>query len=578
MSARTFTSSSPPRWPWFQAKIVADDSSCQDSIHIGTKLKRYLLKPSAVIPIGDYLVSRGHLVELINTSSKDQHGLTESHINPKDKMNFRAAQIMSDAKVTQLLRTTVPKSEATATFLDMMREVVEAFIDPTLKPLQRIEKIWKWTFFLRMWRSWIEQHKDYLLTYNFITLNCYICIEINAHGLIQFLVKMRDSEKPHLFLPWLLGSQPCEEKFRRLRSYAGSHCGVTSFSIMDIENNFRRLELLCDTYANLQKVFTFPRRNRAPKESKGIPFIPVTLPENYEIEQSISIALESAIQIARKFGIIPKSVPKNFVPLCQVKLTSNFAMDQEDDEEYQQDDDDDLEIDASGTENGEDGGDDSDTGCRPEDFIDDVNDVVEDLFVVSSGALGVKTFQNAVVTETSPFVRVKDGNGHESIIRKSSLCWMLSKGDTKLSADRLIRVSSKLVSHTNTGGPAPTISPSVEEKVFLGDWCAFIEKGSVVVGRVLAFSYLSGSTVKNQEYSLLSAPTKPPEKNARGLGALCTWFSIKGRTLHPLQMDMHGYYSLEFYICTLPRPSYNNNSLTLSCSVASIKNRMLPKM
>lgn len=64
---------------------------------------------------------------------------------------------------------------------------------------------------------------------------------------------------------------------------------------MDIENNFRRLELLWDTYANLQKVFTFPRRYRARKESKGIPFIPVTVPENYEIRQSISIALESAI-------------------------------------------------------------------------------------------------------------------------------------------------------------------------------------------------------------------------------------------------------------------------------------------
>lgn len=68
-------------------------------------------------------------------------------------------------------------------------------------------------------------------------------------------------------------------------------------------------------------------------------------------------------------------------------MTSNFAKDQEDDENQQ--DDDDLEIDASVIENGEDGWDDSDTGCRPENFIDVTNDVVEDLFVVSSGALGV---------------------------------------------------------------------------------------------------------------------------------------------------------------------------------------------
>lgn len=91
-----------------------------------------------------------------------------------------------------------------------------------------------------------------------------------------------------------------------------------------------------------------------------------------------------------------------------------------------------------------------------------------------------------------------------------------------------------------------------------------------MVGIIVAFLYLSGPTVRKREHSLLSAPTKAPEANAIGLGCLCSWFSVKGRVLQPMAMDMHGYYSLEFYLCTLPRPQYKDQKVLLSCSVSEI--------
>lgn len=212
---------------------------------------------------------------------------------------------------------------------------------------------------------------------------------------------------------------------------------------------------------------------------------------------------------------------------------------------------------------------DEDSALQEEDKQDDESDVIEDLFIVSSGAIGVKKFSNVPLTEDSPFVLVGDGFEKPEIIRKSSLVW-LTDNDTKLSSDRLIRVQQQ--TNHSVRKQVNLLKPTREETVYVGDWCAFVEDGKVVVGRILAFSYLSGTTLKNQEYKHLSAPVKPPEKNARGLGCMCSWFSFKGnnRTLHPISMDSHGYFSLEYYICSLPRPVVKNEQLVLSCTPKSI--------
>ena len=83
-----------------------------------------------------------------------------------------------------------------------------------------------------------------------------------------------------------------------------------------------------------------------------------------------------------------------------------------------------------------------------EDDIDDNDDVLEDLCIVSSGALGLTSFEHVKVSPTSPFVSVLAGDGNQCIIRKTSLCWLLSSGDTKISSDRLHRVQASNVDHS----------------------------------------------------------------------------------------------------------------------------------
>ena len=99
---------------------------------------------------------------------------------------------------------------------------------------------------------------------------------------------------------------------------------------------------------------------------------------------------------------------------------------------------------------------------------------------------------------------------------------MESDGDTKLSADRLVRVSTTCINQSSTRKCFRGLkSPRRADEITLGDWCTFKEEdGSVVIGMVTDFSYRTGATKKSQQYSRLSAPTSAPEGNARGLDCL----------------------------------------------------------
>ena len=132
-------------------------------------------------------------------------------------MNYASMEKISDNKVVDLLIQEIPGSKGTVFYLKIINLFTDAFLSKDLEPLSRIYKAWFCIFVLRLWRAWLKK-SDYSLMNNFITLNAYVCMEINAHGLINIMLKLKREESEHLFLPWLYSSQACEIFFRRLRS------------------------------------------------------------------------------------------------------------------------------------------------------------------------------------------------------------------------------------------------------------------------------------------------------------------------------------------------------------------------
>lgn len=100
-------------------------------------------------------------------------------------MNFASVVKICDPKIWTLLQIHVPGSEATRAYLKIMYYVINSFLSISISIEDRIYYIWYSVLFLRLWRAWICSIPDYSSTSNWITTNAYLCIEINAHGLLN---------------------------------------------------------------------------------------------------------------------------------------------------------------------------------------------------------------------------------------------------------------------------------------------------------------------------------------------------------------------------------------------------------
>ena len=176
------------------------------TLHITVKLKARLLKPSTVLPLGSFVAGAHHIKVIQSSNSKGEHGLRDKDLNHKDRQNFEAVNCITSTSVISLLDK-MPDALGTIAYLRMTKDVSESFLDTKLHPLDRIEKIWCAVFFLRYWRQYVVDNKAYTLQNNFITYNAYMCIELNAHSLLTFLLFLKVSDADKSFTPWLLGSQ-----------------------------------------------------------------------------------------------------------------------------------------------------------------------------------------------------------------------------------------------------------------------------------------------------------------------------------------------------------------------------------
>jgi hypothetical protein len=104
-------------------------------------------------------------------------------------------------------------------------------------------------------------HSNFKLANNFITSNCYTCVELNAHALVNIICNFRDNPllTNEMFLPYLFSSQPCEKIFRTTRSMTSTLSTVVNYSIKDIMQRLDRIKAINNILHDLKDVFTFPR-------------------------------------------------------------------------------------------------------------------------------------------------------------------------------------------------------------------------------------------------------------------------------------------------------------------------------
>lgn len=398
-------------YDWFSCDKKPGKPCCiQDPPHIITKLRSLFLKTNTAakkLSFGPkYFIQIKHLEYLIKNFSKTEHLLTLSDLYPEDKQNYPSALKICDERVINLLNEKLPEARATAMFLRIMRNSVDAYQDKQLYPLQRVDKSFYALFMTRIWREYVSSSKKRTLEENFLTNNCYSCIELNAHSLVFLLLHLKDMNAPHLLLLHLMDSQSCEGFFRQLRSMSTSNSTVVNCTMKEILHRVNRINF--QNEISLNENFIFPRVKSYQPNSSNKNGVTFELPTKDEIIVQIEMSRLRAITDSQQFGF-----NKSLNDKLQSKLPIYKPMKRR--------------------------------VLNPK-----TTNLQKSTPIFKSNRIILKNFAekfvNQPVDELSPYVELNQANNDERmIVKKTSLCWALTKGRKKLSSDRLIRVRAPKV-------------------------------------------------------------------------------------------------------------------------------------
>jgi hypothetical protein len=293
--------------PFYRANIYPLYNPFQDSVHIAVKMLRCLALRQLIMGYGA-IASMSQISNLQNRyggkSARMSTGLNAGDTTEnKDRMNYAVADRMSKVRVTSLLNVNdeSPEEEATKTFLQLIRHVIDAYIDEETEVNDRLFSALFCDFFTRCWRETLgvlieRNHLGASMARNFVTQNVETCIVLNSHSLLSFLINCRDNSKPELFLPSLTGSQSCENTFEALRSMSTTNSTVVNFDVLDVVRRVKRLNLL-QKLPDICESFKFKKAHKHKLKP------PTRLPENVEIEK---IAKAAFNEVVKKFQKLRK--------------------------------------------------------------------------------------------------------------------------------------------------------------------------------------------------------------------------------------------------------------------------------
>ena len=568
----------PKDWgSWFHI-TPKSISYVQDVVHVAVKLKSRLLRPSIILPMGQYVAAGNHLRMIQLAFGKEQHALRERDVNPRDKQNFDA--VLHLLQASHLLDK-IPGTTGTKTYLEVIRCVVDSYLDKSLDPAARIERMWYAVFLLRYWRQWILLHHDYTLKNNFVTNNAYMCVELNAHALITFVMTIQVCGDSTSFLPWLLGSQTCERTFRAARSMSSTFSTIINFGMLGLLRRLHRLQIqfTLQSESNQSLGIMFPRiqKHRVKEGNKAY--------VEHSLEKFTSVKIFEAVKKAKIKAMA------SLETLGMAELLKKHSMWEslrkpdnipEDDFADEKEEDDDKETEMVNPDK-------RDTVVSsiiqevcPEELIQvaaDINNICRDGLVDSDVKKKAQRLQETlklkripsstipmftevkqpnlplpITKHISPFVEVHRGD-HTFYIRKTTAVWLFQECE-HVSSDRLFRVRCKQP-YASDSSICTLRLPSVDKKVVtsqsvqVGDLCVFkVNDQTWKIGRVLQFAQYTGKSLEcTQQYGGYSADVSTKH------GVLCAWYDpVPGSPRTFQQRSDCGstkYQPLSCYVCSL---------------------------
>jgi len=555
----------PPHWiksKWFAINAISNISPVQDTVHLGVKLKARLMSNSQVLALGNFSALSAHLLLLHSSFRKEQHNLRLKDLDHQDRQNFEAVIRLTSPNVTSLLDE-FPDALGTKYYLLVVKNIVDSFLRKDLSPLQRIQDAWFALFFVRYWRQWILCSKQHTLERHFITANAYICIELNAHALITFLLAVQNLQSEHdiinCYFPWLLGSQPCERAFRTVRSMSSIFSTIINFSLKGLLQRLHKLQSFIELQSESDYTgIIYPQKKaHSHKDGAGTEEL---------LYCSVDSITTDQIETAVKAGFTRAQKAMTELGMKELLIESKqweYAFG--DIGELVQDDDDELPVEECAV--------DEDEASTESDLAREIETLQKKNVITQSKMkfTPICKQHNSSNNSTIPIYKVSDKSkkkqsfkkdhkfveiihNNESIfVRKSTLVWLHQEGE-RVSSDRLFRVRSKQPYNTMLQNASShnkdSQLPKTEDQVSLGDFCVFKNRSDMwKIGKVLQFANFNERLKKDRQYKNSQATVQS------AVGALCSWYHStreNNRLFVYAPTDNPGYISLcSSYVCTL---------------------------
>ena len=551
---------------WFSADSLPADSVLmfQDTTHLGAKERVGLLRRGNFFPFGGKIASATDLETLMEIKGKEQTFLRETDINLSDKMNYDAVNRLTNPIIRKLLEDHVKGSDATCFYLKLMDYSTSSFLDKNLSPLERIYRIWFVVFSLRIWRFWLKCDNCYTLQRNCVSLNVYLCVEINAHSLILLILNSKEDDE---LITCLAGSQPCEWFFKGLRSFTPVGSTVVNCTVNGFVNSRCRK---VDVHLRLmsqgeQDGIIFPRYEKHLDRVGGRGTAPTkhSLPKWEAIFAEVERAKSDATAALVTLGV---EVDGDEQYLFSANLPDSTIQQQAATDEDTDETDDCEEIQLLDEPEEED-----DVDSHDIQVLDSLKEVILKNYAVRFPTdLSLKNLENG------PFLQVTGPAGETRIFKKSSLLWYYQTEFKKQSADRDRRF---MQSASLTIRKALIVKEVARNKVRPGDWCVFKAEDDdlkvlsglkFMLGRVISLGALEGT--KTQLATSIWSWEQGTEENDN-VGALCIWykfiatrtksrnkvvFSLTGLASE-IPLTVHGLHPCNLYLFSIPSPDFCPN-------------------
>ena len=521
---RDSTSNVPPEWSFYAMPTLSRKALyAQDIIHLLAKLRTRLITPSNLLALGCEVACRGHLTELLKGVKKEEHGLCQRTIDSKDKQNYSSIELLIRPCVTNCLRKLNDslKVQGTIVYLEIMRDIRDAFFDRSISPLTRLQKLWRSLFVLRMWRCWLKVTNSKLDTH-FVSTNAYICVEINAHMLLNLIFNVIQGILPVEALRiWYTGSQACEQLFRLLRSMTPAFSTIVNFSMQGMLNKIHKLEFI--SAAECDDEIVFPRVKRRLLQIKEESSETLTVPTLAQVTSEILMSKSDAIRIAKscKMELVSYEDKDLLLDLNEVVHTA-VATDHETDDVTSKE----SENTIVPTR---------DTIYTNEESIQIDQDLLTLKLRKTTKEGSLPTYELSASNSDGKKSKEFTVKGRSSFIsyngvyiRKVTALYLLQER-TQLSNDRLLRVRGVQPEHVFTG---ETRNVSGDNVVSSGELCVFkrIDCPNYLLGRIVQFSYLQG---KKRQRQFSGQTVELQKESCKNIGVFANWYSA----VHPGMRD-----------------------------------------